>query len=144
MQLPDRSSTRTFIAPCITCRRLPPRNTKRRGTRCRASSTPAKTREVIFTSGTTDAINLVAHGYGRKFFEAGDEIILTTLEHHSNIVPWQMVAEEKGAKIRVVPINDRGELLVEDYRRLFNAKHEIRRNDSCVERAGHDHIRSRR
>ena len=56
-------------------------------------------REVIFTSGTTDAINLVAHGYGRKFVGAGDEIVLTTLEHHSNIVPWQMVAEEKGARI---------------------------------------------
>ena len=68
-------------------------------------------REVIFTSGTTDAINLVAHGYGRKFIGAGDEIVLTTLEHHSNIVPWQMVAEEKGAKIRVVPVNDRGELI---------------------------------
>jgi cysteine desulfurase/selenocysteine lyase len=77
---------------------------------------------VIFTSGTTDGINLVAHGYGRKFFREGDEIILTTLEHHSNIVPWQMVAEEKGAKIRVVPINDHGELDVEEYRRLFNAK----------------------
>ena len=60
-------------------------------------------REVIFTSGTTEAINLVMHGYGRKFIGAGDEIILTTLEHHSNIVPWQMLAEEKGAKIRVVP-----------------------------------------
>jgi len=79
-------------------------------------------RECIFTSGTTDGINLVAHGYGRKFFQAGDEIILTTLEHHSNIVPWQMVAEEKGAKIRVVPISDRGELLVDDYQKLFNAK----------------------
>ena len=56
-------------------------------------------REVIFTTGTTDAINLVAHGYGRKFIGAGDEIVLTTLEHHSNIVPWQMVAEEKGAAI---------------------------------------------
>ena len=78
-------------------------------------------RECIFTSGTTDGINLVAHGYGRKFFKAGDEIILTTLEHHSNIVPWQMVAEEKGATIRVVPVNDRGELLVEEYRKLFNA-----------------------
>ncbi len=77
-------------------------------------------RECIFTSGTTDGINLVAHGYGRKFFQTGDEIILTTLEHHSNIVPWQMVAEEKGAKIRVVPINDRGELLVDEYRKLFN------------------------
>lgn len=80
-----------------------------------------ESRECIFTSGTTDGINLVAQGYGRKFFKAGDEIILTTLEHHSNIVPWQMVAEECGAKIRVVPINDRGELLVEDYRKLFNA-----------------------
>lgn len=77
-------------------------------------------REVIFTSGTTESINLVAHGYGRKFIGAGDEIILTTLEHHSNIVPWQMVAEEKGARLRVVPIDDRGELHLEDYRRLFN------------------------
>lgn len=80
-----------------------------------------ESRECIFTSGTTDGINLVAHGYGRKFFKAGDEIILTTLEHHSNIVPWQMLAEERGVKIRVVPVNDRGELLVEDYRKLFNA-----------------------
>jgi cysteine desulfurase/selenocysteine lyase len=79
-------------------------------------------REVIFTSGTTDAINLVMHGYGRKFIGAGDEIILTTLEHHSNIVPWQMLAEEKGAKIRVVPVNDAGELLVDEYEKLFNAR----------------------
>ncbi|MDN5835949.1 MAG: cysteine desulfurase [Nitrosospira sp.] len=79
-------------------------------------------REVIFTSGTTDSINLVMHGYGRKFIGAGDEIILTTLEHHSNIVPWQMLAEEKGAKIRVVPINDAGELLVDEYEKLFNER----------------------
>ena len=77
-------------------------------------------REVIFTSGTTDSINLVMHGYGRKFIGAGDEIILTTLEHHSNIVPWQMLAEEKGARIRVVPINDAGELLIDEYEKLFN------------------------
>ena len=77
-------------------------------------------REVIFTSGTTDSINLVMHGYGRKFIKAGDEIILTTLEHHSNIVPWQMLANEKGAKIRVVPINDNGELEVDEYEKLFN------------------------
>ena len=87
-----------------------PRNTKPRGARCRRFINAREEREVIFTSGTTDGINLVAHGYGRKFIGAGDEIILTTLEHHSNIVPWQMLAEEKGAKIRVVPINDRGEL----------------------------------
>ncbi len=79
-------------------------------------------REVIFTSGTTDSINLVMHGYGRKFINADDEIILTTLEHHSNIVPWQMLAEEKGAKIRVVPINDKGELQIDDYEKLFNAR----------------------
>jgi cysteine desulfurase/selenocysteine lyase len=79
-------------------------------------------REVIFTSGTTDAINLVMHGYGRRFIKAGDEIILTTLEHHSNIVPWQMLAEETGAKIRVVPVNDAGELLIDEYEKLFNAR----------------------
>lgn len=79
-------------------------------------------REVIFTSGTTDAINLVMHGYGRKFIRPGDEIILTTMEHHSNIVPWQMLAEEKGATIRVVPINDAGELVIDDYEKLFNER----------------------
>ncbi|PTQ86663.1 cysteine desulfurase [Nitrosomonas ureae] len=79
-------------------------------------------REVIFTSGTTDSINLVMQGYGRKFIQANDEIILTTLEHHSNIVPWQMLANEKGAKIRVVPINDKGELDVDEYERLFNER----------------------
>ena len=79
-------------------------------------------REVVFTSGATDAINLVMHGYGRKFIGKDDEIILTTLEHHSNIVPWQMLAEEKGAKIRVVPINDAGELLIDEYEQLFNER----------------------
>ena len=79
-------------------------------------------REVIFTSGTTDSINLVMHGYGRKFIGAGDEIILTTLEHHSNIVPWQMLAEEKGATIRVVPVDDAGELLIDAYENLFNER----------------------
>ena len=79
-------------------------------------------REVIFTSGTTDGINLVMQGWGRKFIGAGDEIILTVLEHHSNIVPWQMLAAEKGATIRVVPINDAGELLMDDYEALFNER----------------------
>ncbi|MDI1236823.1 MAG: cysteine desulfurase [Polaromonas sp.] len=79
-------------------------------------------REVIFTSGTTEAINLVMHGYGRRFIKAGDEIILTTLEHHSNIVPWQMLAEETGAILRVLPINDAGELCLDDFEPLFNAR----------------------
>ena len=79
-------------------------------------------REVIFTSGTTDSINLVMHGYGRKYIKAGDEIILTTMEHHSNIVPWQMLAKEKGAKIRVVPITDTGELEIDEFEKLFNER----------------------
>ncbi|MDD5332371.1 MAG: cysteine desulfurase [Rhodoferax sp.] len=79
-------------------------------------------REVIFTSGTTEGINLVAHGWGRKNINAGDEIILTVLEHHSNIVPWQMLATEKGAILRVVPINDAGELLLHEYEALFNER----------------------
>jgi cysteine desulfurase/selenocysteine lyase len=79
-------------------------------------------REVIFTSGTTEGINLVAHGWGRQNIRAGDEIILTVLEHHSNIVPWQMLALEKGAILRVVPINDAGELLLHEYEALFNER----------------------
>jgi cysteine desulfurase/selenocysteine lyase len=93
--------------------------------RLRAFIHAKEEREVIFTSGTTESINLVAHGWGRKFLKAGDEIILTTLEHHSNIVPWQMVAEEKGAKIRVVPIFDNGELDLDAYEKLFNSRTKI-------------------
>lgn len=82
----------------------------------------ASDREVIFTRGTTDAINLVAHAWGRTFLKAGDEIVLTTLEHHSNIVPWQMLAEDVGAVIKVVPINDAGELDLAAYRALLSEK----------------------
>ncbi|MGH8677061.1 MAG: SufS family cysteine desulfurase, partial [Burkholderiales bacterium] len=79
-------------------------------------------REIIFTRGTTNAINLVAHGFGRAFVGAGDEIILSHLEHHSNIVPWQMLCEEKGAKLRIIPIDDAGELLIEEYQKLFGLR----------------------
>jgi cysteine desulfurase/selenocysteine lyase len=81
-----------------------------------------ESREIIFTRGTTEAINLVMHGYGRAFIGKGDEIILSGLEHHANIVPWQMLAEEKGAKIRVIPMNDDGELLQDEFKALFNEK----------------------
>jgi cysteine desulfurase/selenocysteine lyase len=77
-------------------------------------------REIIYTRGTTDAINLVMHGFGRAFLAAGDEIIVSQLEHHSNIVPWQMLAEEKGVRLRVIPCNDAGELLLGQYAALFN------------------------
>jgi cysteine desulfurase/selenocysteine lyase len=79
-------------------------------------------REVIFTSNCTDGINLVAHGYGRKFIGAGDEIILTHLEHHANIVPWQMLCEERGARLRIVPVTDAGELVLDEYERFFNPR----------------------
>ncbi|MFK7755434.1 MAG: cysteine desulfurase [Flavobacteriales bacterium] len=75
--------------------------------------------EVLFTAGTTDAINLVAQTWGRQNIQKGDEIILTQLEHHSNIVPWQMLAEEKGAVIKVIDINEAGELDVEGYKGLL-------------------------
>jgi cysteine desulfurase/selenocysteine lyase len=77
-------------------------------------------REVIFTRGTTDAVNLVMHGFGRALLKRGDEIILSQLEHHSNIVPWQMLRDEKGCKLRVIPCNDAGELLLDEYEALIN------------------------
>lgn len=73
----------------------------------------ADTKEIIFVRGTTEAINLVAQSYGRKNVGSGDEVLITAMEHHSNIVPWQMLCEEKGAQLRVAPINDRGELLLD-------------------------------
>lgn len=79
-------------------------------------------REVIFTSGTTDGINLVMHGYGRKFIGAGDEIVVSAIEHHANIVPWQMLCEERGATLKVIPVNDAGELSFEAYQALLGPK----------------------
>lgn len=76
--------------------------------------------EIVFVRGTTEAINLVAQTYGRQQIKAGDEIVLTTLEHHSNIVPWQMLAQEKGAVLKVAPISDSGEILLEEYEKLFS------------------------
>ena len=78
--------------------------------------------EVIFTKGTTESINLVASTWGRKFVKEGDEIIISTLEHHSNIVPWQMLCEEKGAILRVIPINPKGEVIIDEFKKLLSAK----------------------
>jgi cysteine desulfurase/selenocysteine lyase len=72
--------------------------------------------------GSTEGINLVMHGYGRKFVQAGDEIIISAMEHHANIVPWQMLCEEKGARLRVIPMNDAGELLLDEYEALLNER----------------------
>lgn len=78
--------------------------------------------EILFVRGTTEGINLISQSYGRKFLQPGDEIILTTLEHHANIVPWQTVAREKGAILRVVPVTDRGEIMLEEYERLLGPR----------------------
>lgn len=78
--------------------------------------------EIIFTKGTTESINLVAYTYGRKFINEGNEIIISTLEHHSNIVPWQILCEEKGAVLKVIPINDAGEILFEEFEKLLSHK----------------------
>ena len=81
-----------------------------------------KDQEIIFVRGTTEAINLVAQSYGRAFLKAGDEIIVSAMEHHSNIVPWQMLCEQIGAHLRVIPINHDGELVLDEYRRLLTQR----------------------
>jgi cysteine desulfurase/selenocysteine lyase len=78
--------------------------------------------ELIFVRGATEGINLVASSWGRKCVKAGDEIVISAMEHHSNIVPWQILCEEKGAKLRVIPIDDRGELLMEEYEKLLGPR----------------------
>jgi len=79
-------------------------------------------KEIVFLRGTTEAINLVAQSYGRKNIGAGDEIIVSELEHHANIVPWQLLAEQVGAALRVIPINDRGELILDEFVKLLGPK----------------------
>jgi cysteine desulfurase/selenocysteine lyase len=78
--------------------------------------------EIIFTRGTTEGVNLVAYTWGRQNIKAGDEIIISTMEHHSNIVPWQILCEEKNAILRVIPVNDEGDLLMDEYAKLLGPK----------------------
>jgi len=82
----------------------------------------ASREEIIFTRGTTESINLVAYTWGRQNINAGDEIIISSMEHHSNIVPWQILCEEKRALLKIIPINDEGELLIDEYKKLLNPK----------------------
>jgi len=81
-----------------------------------------ESRECIFVRGATEGVNLIMYGYGRKFVNSGDEIIISAMEHHANIVPWQMLCEEKGARLRVIPMNDAGELLIDEYEGLLNER----------------------
>ena len=81
-----------------------------------------ESRETIFVRSTTEAVNLVARCYGARHIRAGDEIIISAMEHHSNIVPWQMLCEEKGARLRIIPITDKGELILEEYEKLLGPR----------------------
>lgn len=78
--------------------------------------------EIIFTKGATESINLVAYSYGRKFIQKGDEVIISEMEHHSNIVPWQMLRDETGCVLKIIPFDDKGELIMEEYRKLLSPK----------------------
>ncbi len=83
------------------------------------------TAEIVFTRGTTESINLLAYSFGEAMMHAGDEVILSAMEHHSNIVPWQLLAERKGISIKVIPMNDEGELLLDEYEKLFTERTKI-------------------
>ncbi|MFA6335786.1 MAG: cysteine desulfurase [Bacteroidales bacterium] len=85
----------------------------------------SSTDEIIFVRGTTEGINLVSQTYGRRFIQPGDEIIVSTLDHHANIVPWQQIAKERGAHLLAIPINDRGEVILEEYERMLSSRTKI-------------------
>jgi cysteine desulfurase / selenocysteine lyase len=85
----------------------------------------ATSKEVVFVRGTTEAINLVADSFGRAFVKAGDEVLISGMEHHSNIVPWQLLCERTGASLKVAPIDDRGDIIVEEFERLLNVRTRI-------------------
>ncbi len=82
----------------------------------------AEEREIVFVRGTTEAINLVARSYGGAHLQAGDEVVISAMEHHSNIVPWQLICQEKGATLRVIPVDDRGDIVMEAYHRLLGPR----------------------
>jgi cysteine desulfurase / selenocysteine lyase len=82
-------------------------------------------KEIIFVRGATEAINLVASSFGRKYFREGDEVLVSAMEHHSNIVPWQLICEQTGARLKVIPINDRGELLMDEFEKLLTPRTRI-------------------
>jgi cysteine desulfurase / selenocysteine lyase len=88
----------------------------------RAFLNAPSTREIVFVRGATEGINLVAQTWGRRFVEQGDEIVITWIEHHSNIVPWQLLAAEKGARLRVAPVDDRGQIMLDEYEKLFGPR----------------------
>ena len=93
--------------------------------RARRFLNAGSTEECILVKGTTDGINLVASSFGRKYLKEGDEVVISAMEHHSNIVPWQLACEQAGAQLKVIPVNDKGELLMDEYERLLTDRTKI-------------------
>ena len=99
--------------------------------------------EIVFTRGTTESINLVAQAWGGKFLRAGDVILLTEMEHHSNLVPWQLIAERTGARLRFVPVRDDGTLALEELSSPAHTRGEAVRVHACFQFVRHDQSRGR-
>ena len=99
--------------------------------------------EIVFVRGATEGINLVAQSWGRRNVGPGDEIVITWLEHHANIVPWQQLCAEKGARLRVAPVDDRGQVILEEYEKLLGPAHAHRLVHPGLQRARHDHAGAR-
>ena len=119
---PTPPNTPTCIAACITSPMPRPRPTRTRARRCAPSSTPPRKEEIIFTRNATEAINLVAYTFGRERIKAGDEIVLSIMEHHSNIVPWHFLRERQGAVIKWAPVDDEGNFLIDEFEKLLTPR----------------------
>ena len=132
-----RTNTPTCIAACTISPMPRPRPTRARARRCAASSMPARPEEIIFTRNATEAINLVAYTFGRERIKAGDEIVLSIMEHHSNIVPWHFLRERQGAVIKWAPVDDDGNFLIDEFEKLLDAAHQDGRAHPHVECARH-------
>ena len=115
-------NTPTCIAVCTISPTRRPRPTRARAERSRRSSTPARSEEIIFTRNATEAINLVAYTFGRERIKPGDEIVLSIMEHHSNIVPWHFLRERQGAVIKWAPVDDDGNFLIDEFEKLIGPR----------------------
>ena len=131
------ANTPTCIAACTISPMPRPRPTRARARRCAAFSMPSRSEEIIFTRNATEAINLVAATFGRDRIEPGDEIVLSIMEHHSNIVPWHFLRERHGAVIKWAPVDDEGNFLHRRVREAADAAHQDGRDHPYVEHARH-------
>ncbi len=119
---PIPSNTPTCTAGCIIWPTRRPKLTRARARKCARSSMPARPEEIIFTRNATEAINLVAYTFGRERIQAGDEIVLSIMEHHSNIVPWHFLRERQGAVIKWAPVDDEGNFLIDEFEKLLGPR----------------------